>query len=459
MKKKLICSIVILSYNQLDYTKNCLNSIRLYTEDVNYEIIVVDNNSDAETLKYLGELNDITLISNKENKGFAEGCNQGIKIAKGDYIVLLNNDTIVTYKWLSNMLNVFSEDKNVSIVGPLTNSTVGKQMIKVSYGTDIVEMQKFARKIADSDTKPWETLRLVAFCVVVKKEIFEEVGYFDTRFKIGNYEDDDFNIRCLLAGKQLRICRNAFIHHFMNISFHKNNLPRELIMFENKTKLEEKWNYLNWNYYASFNQEMIDDIILHKPNKILHLGCGVGSLGIEIKDQLTECTIYGVETHSIRAEIAKSFYDKIHFYEEEKNLIRFIENNKFDIIIIENFIEIIGVDFFKHINKYLSDNGIIYLRVFNNKHITSIEKELYGEVEGGLICASSDEFNYRYDDNIEEKLEVMGYQIIEKKEIVKTFSTKQEKIYNDIIYNGNNPGTNQTKIYNYIYQLKIKGNK
>lgn len=102
-------SIIILTYNKLEYTKKCIESIRKYTKDEEYEIIIVDNNSTDGTRSWIENQNDIKSILNKENVGFPAGCNMGIKISKKENdILLLNNDTIVTINWLSNLKNVYT---------------------------------------------------------------------------------------------------------------------------------------------------------------------------------------------------------------------------------------------------------------------------------------------------------------------------------------------------------------
>ncbi len=447
------CSIVILSFNQMEYTEKCLDSIREYTEDVRYEIIVVDNNSNTETVDYLKRQKDIILVCNSENKGFAGGCNQGIEKSKGKYIVLLNNDTIVTHKWLSNMLTVFKNDNEVSLVGPLTNNTVGKQMIKISYADDVDEMQKFAYQIAETTTKPWRTLRLVAFCVVIKKEVFDEIGYFDTDFLIGNYEDDDFNIRCILAGKKMCICRNSFIHHFMNISFKNNNLSREKIMFENKLKLENKWNKIDWNYYAAFNSDMLKRIISKDAARVLHLGCGVGAMEIELKDNNPDCFIVCIEENEMRRKIASHFVDVLYknFFDLESSID--IKEADFDIIIVESSIERYGIEIIKKLKSYLGKGGLLIVRIFNFKHISSIEKIVYGSVEGNLICSVSEDFRFFYMLDIEHEFSKMNLKVINKNNIVKKLSSRQEKLLNLFQEVNNDNFINEARIYNTIYEL------
>lgn len=447
----MLCSIVILSYNQVDYTRQCLESIRAYTKDVTYELIIIDNASNKETVAYLRQQKDIILIENKENKGFAGGCNQGIKIAKGKYVVLLNNDTIVTNRWLSNMAELMETDEAISMVGPLTNSTVGKQMIKVPYGDNMEEMQQFAKTLSEGNEKPWRTLRIVAFCVIIKKELFQEIGLLDENFAVGNYEDDDFNIRALLAHKKSYICKNSFIHHFMNVSFTQNSLPREKIMLENKLKLESKWDLMDWNHHAESNSYMLQTIVKNQSKRLLHIGCGLGSLGLEIKEKLCDCKIIGMEPHVIRRKIADQYLDSV--YPLEIEVLKTLEKISFDMIIIECALEILGLELLENIKSFAKKDAIVLLRVFNIKHITTMERLLLGSVGGNLLCATSENFKYYYDENLKSELEEMGYQVMEIVEIKKRLSNKQEELVQDIgkykEYRDN------TEIYNRIYKIKV----
>lgn len=449
-----ICSIVILSYNQLNYTKKCLDSIRKYT-DISYEIIIVDNNSsEPGCLEYLLQQKDIILIQNKENRGFAGGCNQGIEIAKGKYIMLLNNDTVVTKNWLTNMVDLLETNPDISMTGPLTNATVGKQQISVDYGEDLDMMQEFAYKISTSNTKPWRTLRLVFFCVLIRKEIFQEVGLLDEDFLVGNYEDDDFNLRMLMMKKKMYICRNSYIHHFMNVSFTKNNLPREEIMMKNKIILENKWSHIDWNYYAGFNPYFLKNIQTTKETQVLHLGCGLGTLAIELKDRNPYCHVIGIEDHLVRKRIAEQFLDKLFYTESYMNTIMNLENHKFDFVIIEGVLEKEGLDILEKLKPCLKNDTQIFVRVFNSKHVTTLEKILTGEVGGNLICASSKGNQYYFDEKLEGQLQNIGYHVLERLEVKKLLSIKQKKIMDNLTdyHQYQDTGT----VYNYIYKLTIK---
>ena len=224
-------SIIILSYNTDAYNRLCVDSIRQYTAPGSYEIIFVDNGSKDDSVKYLAAQDDVTLIESPVNLGFPGGCNLGLSVATGDYLLLLNSDIIVTENWLTNMLTALESAPDVGAVGCASNFVSNFQQIKCDY-TNIEEMQKFAADYNKSDPAKWEPRNiLVGFCFLFKREIYEKVGSLDNLFFPGNSEDDDYSFRIMLAGYRLLFCRDTFIHHFGSGSFARDN---------NKFKQQEK---------------------------------------------------------------------------------------------------------------------------------------------------------------------------------------------------------------------------
>ena len=187
-------SIIVVTYNQLDYTRQCVNSIRLLTDEP-YELIFVDNASRDATPDYLRSLekaDDVTLILNDQNCGFPAAVNQGLERATGDNILLLNNDTIVTTGWLRRMLDVLHSSDDVGLVGPVSNSVSGPQQVAVGY-RHLNELDGFAWDWGRQHRgRQAEIDRLVGFCLLFKREVVERIGTLDERFGIGNFEDDDF---------------------------------------------------------------------------------------------------------------------------------------------------------------------------------------------------------------------------------------------------------------------------
>ncbi|MEW9123297.1 MAG: glycosyltransferase [Thermotaleaceae bacterium] len=240
-------SIILLTFNQLHFTKLCVDSIRKYTDEGTYEIIVIDNHSTDGTAAWLKEQEDIQALFNDENLGFPKGCNQGIKLATGDNILLLNNDVIVTPHWLSNLTRCLCSAEDIGAVGAVTNSCSNYQTIPISY-KNMEEMIPFAQKHNLSNRSLWEErTRLIGFCLLIKKEVVEKIGLLDERFSPGNFEDDDYCHRIRRAGYRLILCKDTFIHHFGSVSFGKDREKFGDILSINRKKFMDKWGFDPWS--------------------------------------------------------------------------------------------------------------------------------------------------------------------------------------------------------------------
>lgn len=236
-----LTSIIILTYNKLDYNKLCIESIRQYTEPGSYEIIVIDNHSTDGTVEWLQCQEDISLILNSENIGFPAGCNQGIKAANGDSILLLNNDTIVTPNWLSNLKKCLCSSSNIGAVGAVTNSCSNFQSVVCEYSS-IKEMIRFAQQFNNSSPELWENrARLVGFCMLMRTDVVNQIGLLDETFSPGNFEDDDYSLRIRNAGYRLVLCWDTFIHHFGSVSFGEQAVQFSNLLESNRRKFIEKW--------------------------------------------------------------------------------------------------------------------------------------------------------------------------------------------------------------------------
>lgn len=250
---KLLISIIILTCNQIEYTKLCLESIRVFTNEP-YELICVDNGSTDGTPDYLEEIQrskfedqnldckDLRIIKNKENCGFARGCNQGIETARGNYILLLNNDVIVSPGWLSGLINHMQDEPDAGIVGPMSNYGNGPQRDERANYSTIEDFIKYAQKIsADNGGQRIEFCRISGFCMLINRAVINAVGLLDTRFGIGNYEDDDFCLRAWQAGFKLMIAKDVFIHHFGGRTFVGNGIDPAIQSEKNLPIFLAKW--------------------------------------------------------------------------------------------------------------------------------------------------------------------------------------------------------------------------
>lgn len=211
-------SIIIPSYNQKELLMECIDSIEAYTAPP-YEIIVIDNGSEDGTAKELiGRRGSIRVMKNEQNLGFARAINIGLMMAKGNYIVLMNNDVLVTEGWLDQLLHCLNSNKHVGAVGPVTNYISGEQQIEVPY-EDIKGMRDFSVTFNRRDATKWKICdRLVGFCILMHRATFEDVGYLDEGYEIGNFEDDDWILRLRFQGKQMMIAGDTFVHHYGSVT-------------------------------------------------------------------------------------------------------------------------------------------------------------------------------------------------------------------------------------------------
>lgn len=238
----MLTSIVILAFNNRQKTQACLESIRMFT-GTPYELILVDNASTDDTLLYLRQQTDIKLIANKDNKGFAAGCNQGMSAAKGDQIVLLNNDTVVSYRWLDNLLGALHSDPRVGIVGAMSNWVIPLQQMKPPYSTE-AEYHQFAEAFNRHDPAKWrEVTCLSGFCVMFRRALVEAIGLMDERFIFGVYEDADYSYRAMKAGYSLLLAGDTFVHHAGNSGFKGGGLDMKKIAGLNRVAYIRKWGF------------------------------------------------------------------------------------------------------------------------------------------------------------------------------------------------------------------------
>ncbi|MDO9536206.1 MAG: glycosyltransferase family 2 protein [Bacillota bacterium] len=235
-------SIIIPTFNQLMFTRLCLEFLKTFTTEP-YEIIIVDNGSSDGTVNFLQNTDKkIRFISLKSNLGYAAACNKGIDAAKGDYFVLLNNDVLVTPQWLSNIKKALDSRSDAGMVLPVTNLTYGPQIIQVSY-PNLKAMVSFSRGYNVSNPARWrEASRLPDYCLVIRREVVERIGLLDEQFSPGYFEDDDYSYRARQAGFTLIFTEDTFVHHFSGVTTGKVDSNKTMGDI-NRGRFKAKWGF------------------------------------------------------------------------------------------------------------------------------------------------------------------------------------------------------------------------
>ncbi len=236
-------TIVILAWNAWESTRACLDSLGP-TLGVRDQVVVVDNGSTDATPRRLGRYPWVEVVTNAENRGFAGGCNDGAAVARHPVVVFLNNDTVLTGRWLDPLIVPFDEDATVGATGPRSNFVSGPQVAEgAAYlPGDMPAMRRFARAWAQEHrAQATEAERLVGFCLAVRRDVFDEVGGFDTSYGIGGYEDDDLCRRIAGSGRRLLIAHESFVHHDGHQTFDANGLDWYAEQESNRGRFEARF--------------------------------------------------------------------------------------------------------------------------------------------------------------------------------------------------------------------------
>lgn len=240
-------SIIIPVYNQVDYTYRCLTSIKNNIHDIAYEIIVIDDCSNDKTQQMLTSYDNLKVVFNNNNLGFVGSCNRGLEIARGEYIVFLNNDTIILDGWLEELINTFEAIPNVGLVGSMLLYPDGSLQeaggIIWSDGSGL----NYGRN--DNPNKPiYNYLRDVDYCsgasIMLKHELLKKLNGFDTAFSPGYYEDTDLAFRVRKEGYRVLFQPASKLLHYEGKTS-GTDLTKGMKRYQviNRKKFLNKWNH------------------------------------------------------------------------------------------------------------------------------------------------------------------------------------------------------------------------
>lgn len=208
-------SIITLTYNKIEYTKQFIESLYRYTKD--FELIIVDNGSTDETVNYIKSLekDNIKLIVNNKNLGFSKGNNQGLEIATGEYIGFLNNDILLYPNWFEECEKVF-EKENVGFISPRHLHSYFTQTNKKKYIKYFNKSKKTLKYEKSFD-------ECVFSCVITKRAVINNIGNYDENYTPAFFEDDDLKYRAIEKGYGVFVCNTVCFFHFGSVTSKNHN--------------------------------------------------------------------------------------------------------------------------------------------------------------------------------------------------------------------------------------------
>jgi GT2 family glycosyltransferase/glycosyltransferase involved in cell wall biosynthesis len=238
-------SIIIPVHNKFELTYHCIASLILSDNQASYEVIVVDDCSTDKTTEINDVVSNVQLIVNTENLGFLRNCNKAAKVAKGRYILLLNNDTEVGNRWLDEMLDVFDRFDKVGAVGAKLTYPDGKLQEAGGIIWDNGQPWNLGRDGNPHDPQ-WNYVRqtdyLSGAALALPKILWDELGGLSDEFAPAYYEDTDLAFKVRAAGYRTLYCPHAEVIHFEGMS-HGRDTSSGFKKFQaiNAPKFCEKW--------------------------------------------------------------------------------------------------------------------------------------------------------------------------------------------------------------------------
>jgi GT2 family glycosyltransferase/glycosyltransferase involved in cell wall biosynthesis len=235
-RRETLVDIVVCVHNALEDVELCLASVLQHTT-APFRLILVDDGSAAETRDYLAAFaadHSAILLRNEQAVGYCRAANQGMRLSVetgggGTFVILLNSDTLVTPGWVDRMLACAQSHTRIGVVGPLSNTASWQSIPELFEDGDWASnplpsgmtTEEMGRLVAQYSGHICPEMKLLnGFCMLIRRQLIEEIGYFDeVTFSAGYGEEDDFNLRARQAGWKLALADDVYIYHAQSRSY------------------------------------------------------------------------------------------------------------------------------------------------------------------------------------------------------------------------------------------------
>jgi len=240
-----LLSLIVLGFRNFDLTTRvCLESLVPWIDDPAIEVLVVDNGSPDDSGKKTADWcalhPPVKCLLSESNRGFAGGMNYGAAQADGEWLLLINSDTIFPDKAIDALQRVISElPPDVAMLGPVTNVAGNGQRLWKPGATHAEWLQIGRWLHGNPSHQLMPTYRCDFFCIAIRRDVWNELGGLDPAFGLGYYEDFDFSLCLAKAGYRQMITEDVFVLHLGSATF-KASVAAKALMKRNKKLLQSK---------------------------------------------------------------------------------------------------------------------------------------------------------------------------------------------------------------------------
>ncbi len=261
-------SVIIPVYNALEHTKVCIENVEVCLAHRPYEIIVVDNASTDGTAEYLAGKDNVRVIANREPESVAAAFNKGYRMAAGELILFMHNDTVLPPYSIDLLENALYSDDKLGAVGPTAQGHrfwPHELLEQIEEYDDIAGMGRSFEKARRLQCNLRPAFVLEDFCSLFKREAIDDVGEWDESFLLRYFEDVDYSCRMQLKGWKLAIVPNVFVHHFQAATFKANQIDHEKAWKIFSNYFKKKWNF-SFEYSIGVRDDLLKYIDVKREN-------------------------------------------------------------------------------------------------------------------------------------------------------------------------------------------------
>lgn len=234
-----LVDLVLLSWNHLEQTQPCLESLFAHTT-VPSRLLIVDNGSEPPVRAWLGQVRprgavqEVVLLQNERNEGFPRGMNRGIAASRAPYVCLLNNDLLFTPGWLEELVAVLAANPSLGVLNP-TSNTFGNQpppgVTREAYAAQLLRAGR-GRYV--------EVGMCIGFCMLIPRPVLDRLGGLTEEVERIFFEDEDFCERAQQAGFRCAVAEGSYVWHAEHQTVRK--MPeREALFAKNQRWCNERW--------------------------------------------------------------------------------------------------------------------------------------------------------------------------------------------------------------------------